>query len=250
MTAALLAPPLPAQSSSTGAALHLDPYPLLCAAICVSRGRLKTIKHKGEVAVVLDTRARLRYLYRYSAWEMGREGFWVPRRAADRRQLRDERIRSRLRDKTLQKLPCWEGEARPPEARTVLLESAHRCLTARERVALSRLGFPFRAMVCLGSLPAPRLREPEPAACPEREWGEIVIIKTPFNEMDPDQRMRMALHGAVMGVLGGLRMREDTKAGVYDVVVLGKPFREVVEMRRLNAKSLEVTISRIRKKLF
>jgi hypothetical protein len=89
---------------------HLfDAFPLLCTAVCLKTGQLKTVLHRGTLSVVVHETNSLRYIVRGDATEAG---FWIPCRPSDRERFRIER-RRRRKVSTTQKPPVWQGEPRP-----------------------------------------------------------------------------------------------------------------------------------------
>jgi hypothetical protein len=100
---------------------HLfDPFPLLCAAVCLKTGRLKTILHREMPSVVLHEANALRYILRADGIEAG---FWIPCRPSDRERFRIETQRRR-KVSTTQKPPVWQ-----PEIPTVEIFSCAACMT-------------------------------------------------------------------------------------------------------------------------
>jgi hypothetical protein len=127
MTATLLAPSLSAQSVAilegvVGDVQFLEPFPLLCAFICIHAGRLKTMVHRHSLAIILTQTKHLRCIWTIEGVDNKGAPFWIPRRAGDRKKTNVERIwRSRL-DRTL-RAPCWTGTPCPSGYRTVRLRT-------------------------------------------------------------------------------------------------------------------------------
>jgi len=118
----------------------LEPFPLLCAFICIHAGRLKTIAHHKGPAVILDETEHLRCILPADCFENRNASFWIPRRAIDRKKTNVERMwRSRLH-RTL-RAPCWCAE--PPKPGTVQLRSNFPSLGYL--LYLARLGYPWVA---------------------------------------------------------------------------------------------------------
>lgn len=119
VVAPLPAPPIsPVHERVVGSAPFLDPFPLLCAAVCIRDGRLKTVLHRRRPAIVLAETECLRRI-----WTIENELFWIPRRAADRIRINVERMRRSRRHRTPLQAPCWHGEPRPAGYRTVKVHS-------------------------------------------------------------------------------------------------------------------------------
>src|ERR1700733_6315251 len=206
------------------------------------KGRL-TIQHRGEVSLVLDQTPSLRRVHTLRGVEC-----WIPRAtvANEIRRQRERRARARFghERRTLGNPPCWTGEARP-DAVGVPLSDISRTLRQDEIWELvNDLGLDIRSAVMIGSLPRP-IHNPEPQKR-RSELGEVVTVKTPFNEMSPEQRCQKRDHDKLMRILSTLRMDTERASACYDVVVLGAEVRTVAESRGLNAKSLAVTVSRVR----
>jgi hypothetical protein len=129
MTATLLAPaalsakPFPAVPDGViGGMPLLDPFPLLCAFICIYVGRLKTIMHRHSLAIILAQTEHLRCIWTTEGVESEGAHFWIPRGAIDRKKANVERMRrSRLR-RTL-RAPCWTGTPHPSGFCTVNLQT-------------------------------------------------------------------------------------------------------------------------------
>ena len=99
------------------------------------------------------------------------------------------------------------------------------------------------AMVLRGSLPRTIVsRRPQT----RKELGEIVAVKTPPSEMPHEQRMQLEDHNQLMAAFQKSRLDLFAQNVVYSVVILGSSVREAAEASGLSAKTLAVTISRIR----
>src|SRR4029077_1646843 len=148
MTAALLVSELPtaespAISKGFADAFHLDPFPLLCAALCVRDGRLKTIVHHDSLSVVLVETDHLRCVNTVDGIEEGRVPFWIPRHPSVRKRLGVER-RNRSRSHRTLPPPVWHGEPRPSGFRTVRLRTEFPSLDYLIRVCRDS-GYPWSA---------------------------------------------------------------------------------------------------------
>jgi hypothetical protein len=216
---------------------------------CAEHGRLtgkvKTLKIDGEASLVLSQTEHLRRVLRVSGAE-----YWIPRETvANKNQRKREscaRASFRRRQKTLWR--PYAGEKRPPHETHTTVPLGGKTLSWAEIVELvDDLGFPFYAAVMRGSLPPP-LRDPEPRKT-RKELGEIVVVKTVFNQMPPEQREQKEDHDKLMKVLAGLRMSPDRASAAYKVIVLGHEVREVAEGLGLNRKLLAVTVSKVRAKM-
>ncbi len=137
--------------------------------------------------------------------------------------------------------PHWIGEPHPPvdQNPTVELQDLNNVLTSKDIIQILRLGFPFRAMRPQTCTP---FRSEQSRSKTRRELGEVVIVKTPFNQMPPEQREQQDAHNRLMRVLKGSQM----DGAIYEVIVLGKDKKEVAETRGINAASLAVAVSRKR----
>jgi hypothetical protein len=219
---------------------------------CASHGRLtgnvKTLKIDGEASLILSQTEHLRQVLRVSGAE-----YWIPRKTVANKALwkptrleRARRLRQR-RHKSWCQPPFWTGEPRP-HADSIPLPD--RALSWDEIVVLVRdLGLSWDAAVVRGSLPRP-IHEPEPQKEKTRkELGEIVVVRTAFNDMSPEQRQQKKDHDALMKVLAGLRMSPDRASAAYEVIVLGHGVREVAESRGLDRKLLSVTVSKVRARM-
>jgi hypothetical protein len=152
-----------------------DPFPLLCAAVCVVTGSIKTIRQGGELSLVLD-QSTLRYVLRESdaGSILGHEehpdppesqfiktydgngrstlepvenhvGFWVPKYAHLRRSFKKEHfVRKRLGNSPA---PLYVGEQRPKYARNVTARCTKtRCPSRRQVMRLVQsFGYDHRA---------------------------------------------------------------------------------------------------------
>lgn len=98
-------------------AFHLHPFPLLCAAVCVSTGRLRTLHCHGDLAVVLALSKRIRCIETVNG-----DRFWVPRCVVDRKFFKRQRQQRRFRNCERRGLRNpWFGEQRPAGAVSVEL---------------------------------------------------------------------------------------------------------------------------------
>jgi len=221
-----------------------------CANHAARTGKLKTLKIDGEASLVISQTEHLRRVLRVSGAE-----YWIPRKTVANKELwqpsRLERARRlrRRRHKSLWNPPFWKGEARP-NAENVPLSKTYRTLSWGEKARLvNELMFPASAAFIRSSMPMP-LHNPEPRQeKSRRELGEIVIVKTPFNAMEPEQRAQQEDHDRLTKVLAGLRMSSVRENAAYEVIVLGHGVREVAESRGLNAKSLAVTVSQLKRRM-
>ena len=210
--------------------------------------RVKTILFKGNIVLVTAATEHLRKVEILVSNDLNaiETSFWIPRRACDRRRFSQERhIRARTRKTS--RGPWWTGEPRP-EAEHVSLTSISRNLNQDEiRTLFVEYGFPIQAMVLTLSLPRATVsRRPRT----RKELGEIVAVNTPSSEMPHEQRMQLEDHHRLMAVLQKSRLDLFAQNVVYSVVILGKSVREAAEAAGLGARSLAVTISRIRKKMY
>ena len=210
--------------------------------------RVKTILFKGSIVLVTATTRHLRKVEVLVSNHVSsvETSFWIPRRACDRRRFSRERhIRARTRKTS--RGPWWTGEPRP-QAEHVSLTSISRNLNQDEiRTLFVEYGFPIQAMVLTLSLPRATVsRRPRT----RKELGEIVAVNTPCSEMPHEQRMQLEDHHRLMAVLQKSRLDLFAQNVVYSVVILGKSVREAAEAAGLGARSLAVTISRIRKKMY
>jgi hypothetical protein len=220
-----------------------DRFPMTCLALLIHQGGFKTICHKNTLSLVVDETPSLRCILTPDF-----EGFWIPRRATDRKRFKIERTHRRRLDRTLGKPPVWTGECRP-QYETVPLSQINQTLSEEEIQSIHLLGLPIWAMAQRLSLPpsSPPFRTESQKT--RRELGEIVIVKTPFNQMEPEQREQHTDHHRLMQILSGMRLDFQRQTGLYDVIVLGKSVKEVSEARGMNLRSLAVTVSRIRAKM-
>jgi hypothetical protein len=205
-------------------------------------GKVKTLRVDGEASLILSQTGHLRRMLRVSGAE-----YWIARNTVANETLRkSERLarkRFRRKSKPLWAAPSWTGEPRP-NADTVLLGG--RTLSWAEIVELvDDLGFPFYGAVVRGSLPPPI-----PDSRREKTRAELgEIVKTPFNKMSPAQRWQKQDHDKLMKVLADSRIGSEKASALYNVIVLGHEVRSVAESRGLNAKSLAVTVSRVKTKM-
>ncbi len=224
--------------------------------VSILLGAPKTILHGSDerrgVCQVLQTNEKLRRirpiigLVDGEVCELNQEPFWTPRRAADRSQFFHKRQHKKLKGF---RQPCWTGESRPPieQNPAVELSDFKNILTPKEIIRIFNLGFPLHAMVPQTCVP---FRSERRRPKTRRDLGEIIVVKTAFNQMSPEQRMQLSDHQALMRVLSGMRVNGDRQSGLYDVIVLGKSVKEVAEARGMNAASLAVTVSRVRAKMY
>jgi hypothetical protein len=210
--------------------------------------RVKTILFKRNIVLVGDKTEHLRKLEVLVTRDLtaGATSFWAPRRASDRRTFSRER-RARFKTQKTSRGPSWTGEPRP-QAEHVPLSSVTRDLSQEEiRTLCVEYGFPMSAMVLRGSLPRTTV-SPRPKT--REELGEIVPVKTPPSEMPYEQRMQLEDHNRLMAVFQKSRLDLFAQDVVYSIVVLGKSVREAAEASGLSAKSLAVTVSRIRGRMY
>jgi hypothetical protein len=121
-------------------ATHLvDPFPLLCLAVCLKTGQLQTILHRGVLSLVVCDVNSLRYIIPANAVQ----GFWIPRRVSDRKRFKREQRDRRRTHRTLWRLL---PEARPDREHVSLENVFARDLDIeKEKKLCVELGFPWSA---------------------------------------------------------------------------------------------------------
>jgi hypothetical protein len=205
----------------------------------------KQIQHSGQTITILSVHQNTRLVVPFDEGE--HKVFWIPRRPTNRKQFNLERVWRSRRYRTL-RAPVWTGESRPPieQNASVELSDFRNTLTHEDVIEISKLGFPLSAMVPQTCTPF----RSEHRRKTRRELGEVVIVKTPFSQMRPEQREQRDDHQRLMQILGEMsRMSPQRASSLYDVIVLGKSSKEVAEARGMNAASLAVTVSRVRAKM-
>ena len=206
--------------------------------------RVKTILFRRNIVLVTEKTEHLRKVEVLVSKDLTtvETSFWVPRRARDRRRFSRERC-ARSRTRKTSRGPWWTGEPRP-RAEHVPLSCVRRELSQEEiRTLFVEYRFPMSAMVLRGSLPRTIVsRRPQT----RKELGEIVAVKTPPSEMPHEQRMQLEDHNQLMAAFQKSRLDLFAQNVVYSVVILGSSVREAAEASGLSAKTLAVTISRIR----
>ena len=209
----------------------------------------KQIQHRGETITILSVYQNIRLVVPFGEGE--HRAFWIPRRPINRKQFNLERRWRSRRYRTL-RAPVWTGEPRPPvdQNPAVKLTEFKNILTEEEILSIYGLGFPLRAMVLQTWMPLP-LRSERLRPKTRRELGEVVVVKTPFNQMPPEQREQLDAHHRLMQFLGKRpRMSPVRGYALNDVIVLGKDYKEVAEARGINARSLVVTISQAKAEMY
>lgn len=205
----------------------------------------KQIQHRGQTITILSVHQNTRLVVPFGEGE--HRAFWIPRRPTNRKRFNLERMWRSRRYRTL-RAPVWTGEPRPPIEQNprVELSDFKNTLTPEEIIEISKLGFDLRAMVPRTCTP---FRSERRAPKTRRELGEVVIVKTPFNQMSPEQREQLDAHQRLMRVLSGSRKSSEMTGALYDVIVLGRDKKEVAEARGLSHASLVVTVSRTEAKM-
>ncbi len=233
---------------------HLHPFPLLCAAVCVNNGRLKTIFHKRELAVVLQKTEHLRYLLTAEGFVNGHGPFWAPRRLSDRRRFRIEGFLRNRSDRVIPP-PC-RGELRPSGATTVKLGIAS--VSYEKLTELVGLGYPASAAFAVfgqNLLVSPDLRR---AGCGDMDNPKLGdqgtrIIRDPEHIYLPGAQGRRTKVGGgltrerVARGLEKMRTQEVAKKALFEIVYRRKSTARVAERYGLPAKTLYVYASRLRK---
>lgn len=236
--------------------LHLHPFPLLCAGLCVSTGRLKTVYHKGDVAVILAKTEHLRCLQTALGLMAGHAPFWVPRRLGDRKTFRFEQQQRNRSDRTLRR-PCWRGEPRPQDAVTVAPQSAY--LSHEELVELMKLGYPLSA--ACAAVPRSHMRAVPPdrrkAGChdvDEQKAGATgyTVLQDPEHVYMPDSSGRRTTVGGgfsrvqVERGLKKMRVNKPAKNALFDIVYKRASTKRTAAKYRLPAEHLYLYATRLR----
>jgi hypothetical protein len=185
------------------------------------------IDHHGEPFVVLEKRPFLRLI---SSLDRSR-CFWIRRNTTKERRSfwREENIYRMQRSRghrTLEKPPCYQGEAKPA---ATIVPLGSRTLSLEERIILARdLEFPRYAFGSIVHYPI--RREPD-------------RVDVPF---EPDSYTKGLFQKAV-----GSREGKYTSAA-YDVIVNEKTVREVSREHNYNAnkhRSFKTQVSKYREKM-
>ena len=213
----------------------------------------KTVLHRGQlVEVVIRKHGRLRQLQPLFELYGERSAFWAPRTVQDRQYFLRERQRVgrdrkwRVRRSAHGSPPVWTGEARP-DKETVPLAAP--VLTEEEKSNLSQLGFPEWAMTYQSAMPFRTVESRSIRWRDRREMPDPNTVKDPWNSADPAVRHQWREKVNLQAVLNRMRTGTQTQYAIHDVVILGKGVKEAAEERGLNAKSLQVVISRVRRKM-
>ena len=195
----------------------------MCCYLC-QRRRLRTIHHRGMLAVVLAVSDRLRCLQTVQGLQ-----FWVPRRASDRKAFTRQRKPRRRNGVTLCGPPHWTGEPHPAAAVTVELLDVSPSIDAFEnlRPICSEYGLPFlraRDIVCLWK-PKPRQsrRKRPDHYLPDSEVARLQMV---IGDHGWSATMRK---GVTEIVLHGARPREAAKLTGENPEILGQNARRVVK---------------------
>lgn len=237
----------------TNLPLHFHPFPLLCAAVCVNNGRVKTIFHKGGLAVVLQKTEHLRCLLTAEDFVNGHVPFWAPRRLSDRRRFRIERVLRNRSDRVIPP-PC-RGELRPFGVATVRLEIA--AVPHEELTELLKLGYP--ASAALAAFGQKLLLTPDRrrARCGSlndpmsREQGSQ-LINDPEHVYFPSAPSRQTKVGGgwtreqVARGLKKMRAPKPTKMALIEIVYGRKSTKDVALKYGLSKENLYVYASRLR----
>jgi hypothetical protein len=282
MTATLLAPLPYVQSPAIpeGAAPDspfLEPFPLLCAAICITRGRLKTVSHHCVPAIVLDQTHRFRRIWTADDFENRREPFWILRWAADEKRLRSEHRAEKFARRRLQRTlqpPVWHGEKYPSGYRAVKLQTEFPSLLyliklcrdfgytwSAAGAALPQAHAPWahphsdkRRNACTGLSDIEGDAESggdyrNPQYFPQSGSQEYFDVEHPYVPASPARRMKVGgglTRQQVQEGLKSMRVDENTKEALIEIVYQRRSTRDVAAQRGLHRPSLYVYASRLR----
>jgi hypothetical protein len=283
MMATLFAPSLSAQPPAIpeGAAPDspfLEPFPLLCAAICITRGRVKTVSHHCVPAIVLDQTHRFRRIWTADDFENRREPFWILRWAADEKRLRSEHRAEKFARRRLQRTlqpPVWHGEKCPSGYRTVKLQTEFPSLLyliklcgdfgytwSAAGAALPQAHAPWahphsdkRRNVCTGLSDIEGDAESggdyhNPGYFPQSGRQQLIDVNHPYIPMSPARRTRTGGGLTRLQVVKAIENHgwdTETSYALYEIFFKGKPTKEAANERGLSVHTLYQYTSIIRK---
>jgi len=137
-------------ASTNGADFPLaeNPFISVCLLLCLYNGRVKTVAHREQPAIVLDETKYLRRIFTAGDFENKRMPFWVCRRSADRKEINVERVRRSRSHYTPFAPPHWEGTPFPSGYRRRAVETEFPSVAYLRRLA--SLNYPAAAIqACL-----------------------------------------------------------------------------------------------------
>jgi hypothetical protein len=260
MTATLLVSEFPSVQTPAvskcvvGETLFLEPFPLLCAFICIHAGELKTIKHRHILSIVLAQTEHLRCIWTVGGVENRRTPVWVPRRAKDRKKFNHWRMQESRRHRTLTP-PVWHGEKRPWGARCDRYQYEADRPTIDHLAYLCReLGYPIGVAIAAVALSTSRFSPDRRAAAvvnAENDGEELNWARDTHVIQDPEHPYIPACPARRTFIGGGFTVTQATRSlrnhnwtlamheAVIEVLVKRRPSKEVAARRQLNYQTLK-----------
>lgn len=201
----------------------------------------KRINHKGKKATIVNVHDTLREL------EIDGRRFWVPRRARNRRNFKQQRIKN-LYDRGVKVAflaPCYTGDSKP-DAEAVSLPPWEK--------AISQELYDFAKYVAELS----KIGHRKPKLLSESSWSEVswgMLMQRPTrqerNMLEMKTRQKYAAlkeklqERLLRQIFADTRLSNDKQFAVYDVMALGRPIEQVAATRHLPIGSLENAVRRI-----
>jgi hypothetical protein len=221
-----------------------DRFPMMCAALSIRHGGIKTINHKNMLSVVLDETRSLRRVLTTDF-----DSFWIPRRAGDRKRFNTERMKRSRRSRTLRP-PIWRGEERPGDAVSAPIHSYFPAAGFAEYLT-NVLAYPAQTVDALrakGHLPwlfAPSDRR-------RNNLGALSQPEHPYIAASPSRRTKTGGGLSEQRVLDGLqKMRTGfhVKAALVEIVYQRRSTRDVAREFNLPQKTLYQYATRLRRRI-
>jgi hypothetical protein len=206
----------------------------------------KQIQHRGQAVTILSVHQNTRLVVRVGEEEHG--AFWVPRRAEDRRNFKQQRTRRIYHNqiKIAFPSPTYTGDVRPnsevvrfPQWEKLISQELYDFATQISQ--LLRFGkHGGRCRLILKSFHeefASKLQ----AGPPTRREHKLLERKTRQKYAALKRRLQERL---LRQIIADTRLSEDKQFAVYDVMALGQPLEQVAVNRQVSVGSLENTVRR------
>ncbi len=200
----------------------------------------KHIQHRGQRVRVLNVHDTIRLVV--PVGEEDHKAFWIPRRAANRKDFKEERI-SRHYASGIKKAfvaPHWTGEARP-SGETVTLPPWESLISEELYNLTKSLGKYEHGLIAESSY------RDMPSILPPNRHDRKLLEQ---NTREKYARLRAKLRERLLlQIIEETRLPEEKQLAIYDVLGLGQLIEQAAAARSVPAVALKNTIRRITTKV-
>jgi hypothetical protein len=202
----------------------------------------KTIKYRGGICEVVETRPQLRRLMPLVNEDLSEPNpdlFWVPRRAVNRKEMRADRIRRQYSSGLRVAFSGlhYVGDARP-DANSIPIESIYRELDDEARHLLRSLGSPESRLTSTSS------RETRLMSLFIRTDNLKRALLVQWNK-----KKREFMENLLVEHLRRSQMTDQRVSACYDVLVGGVALSAVAKQRGLHESHLRQVVNRVVRKV-